>query len=117
MDITAPATDVHNPNKRNNPTPAAIMCGVKVCIEAPFMSWIQRAISAAATISRRSRSPWLGRRSANVEDTLRITIKVMTWQNREQTRKGFFKDNLEWLELDDPAFNADYCRLGAVTGA
>ena len=33
----APATDVHKPNKRSKPAPAAITCGVIVCSEAPFV--------------------------------------------------------------------------------
>jgi len=73
MATTVPATDVHNPNRTNKPAPAAIRCGVTICGDAPLTSWTQCAISAVATITLRSRSPWLGRGSANVEDAPRIT--------------------------------------------
>jgi len=111
----APATDVHNPSKRNKPAPAAITCGVTVCSDAPFTTCRQRPIRVVATITRRRRSPWLGRRSANVGLARFITSSGYEVPQPAANPKGFFLIQFRvGLDFYDPAFDPDHRRVGAI---
>jgi hypothetical protein len=68
-----------------------------------------------AIIALRSRSPWLGNRSADVKDTWRI-IRLRLWPAKTTCKpeRAFLNAISSELDFDDPALNPDHGGVGSI---